>query len=125
METKIIESPIARWLGTVTLKTDVNYADLIAWDDSTSDAEQHLGEPIADQPGYLQIKDVNRYRRARLPGILHFVSAHTLKGLPSQLTTENFPAVPRVSSARLFVWLRDEVSKIVLGDEDEEKKDVE
>lgn len=118
---KIIESPITRWPGSVTLKDSVSYADLIAFDDSTDDAAQYLGGEVADNPGYLQITDVNRYRLARLPGLLHFVVSHTLAGLPSPLTVDNFPALPRVESALLFAWLRDAVSAIIAGDDTEKK----
>jgi hypothetical protein len=119
---KTIECPVKKWAGAITLKTNVGYADMIVWDDSVNEAEQFLGDAIPDQPGYIKIIDVNRYRLARLPGLLHFVESHTLKGLPAQLDEGNFPALPPVAAARLFVWLRDEVSSIIAAEDDDEKK---
>ncbi len=118
---KAITSQIERWPGTVTLRDTVGYPELIEFDDSIVASEEWLGEPLPN--GYLSIKDVNRYRLARLPGLLQFIESHTLVGLPSKLTLDNFPAVPRQDATKLFAWLREEVSKIILGDS--EKKDSE
>ena len=118
---RIRPCPVAKWPGTLTLHDQVSYPDLIAFDDAQSEAEQYLGAPIPDQPGYLTIVDVNRYRLALLPGLLHFVEACDLKGIDSPLTVNNFPAIPRPAAAQLFAWLRDCVQEILLGIDDDPK----
>lgn len=122
MNTTTFTCPVERWHGTLTVKTDVNYDDKIVFDDSVKEAEQFLGKESVDRPGFFTIVDVNRYNKARLPGLLRFVVSHTLYGLPVNLSVDNFPATPPIDAAMLFSWLRDCISKVMLGLEDEKKE---
>ena len=119
---KVVTSTITGFTGTLTLKDQIGYPDLIAWQDSNDDAQEFVGGDLPDQPGMVAIKDVYRYRLARLPGLIRFVEGHTLSNVPTPLTVESFPATPLLPAALLFAWLRDEVSQIISGVEYDEKK---
>ena len=98
---KVITSPVKRWPGTVTLSSPLNYPQAIALETAINAAGA-----LPDDAGRLA------YEYALLPAILGCVEGWKLEGLPEQIGNDNFPATPRISSARLLSWLIEQVMSL-------------
>jgi len=104
---KVIVSPVKRWPGEVILSDPLTLAQDIAFMDAMEAGREH-GENYASV----------HLRAAILPGILACVEEWKLEGLPTPPTIENFPATPMTSSARLIVWLWEEIANLHLEAEE-------
>ena len=100
---KIIESPVKKWPGTVTLADPLTFPQFRAWSTAIIGAQE-----IQRAEG-LQ----SDYDAALLPGIIACVETWGLNhGFPAAPTVENFPATPRLSSAKLVAWLVAEIARV-------------
>jgi hypothetical protein len=84
---RVIQSPVKKWAGSVTLADPLTFPAFIAWNDAMRDAHQYRATD--EKPG-----DYLRYSAAVLPGILACVEKWELKGF----SPDPFPATPRDSS---------------------------
>ena len=111
---KVITSPIKKWPGTVTLSDPLTYPQFFAVEDAIAEGNRLVEE--AKEAG----KEISqqRYTAAVIGGVLKCVEAHDLKGLPSPLTPDNFPASPALSSMRLASWLIEEVTTIYTSEDE-------
>ena len=108
---RVLQSPVKRWAGTVTVADPLTFTQFIAWNDALREAHQH--KAIDEKPG-----DYLRYCAALLPGVLACVEKWELKGF----SPSPFPATPRDSSDKLLAWLLREIGAIASeGGEDDPK----
>ena len=102
---KTITSPVKRWPGAVVLSDPLNYPQSIAIEEALETART------------IEDKRSAAYRNALLPGICACVEKWEIEGL-GQLTPDNFPSTPIVSSSLLVAWLLGEIVKLFRdGDE--------
>jgi hypothetical protein len=106
---KVISSPVERFPGTVTLHDPLNYEKYQVWERSVKEAQA--------------VKLTGDFTRAELdapliPGICACVEKWDLENFPKNVGVDNFPATPALASARLLLWVVEEILKIVKGDED-------
>lgn len=111
---KVIESPVEKFPGSVTLSDPLNMSQTLGWEKAVR-AAQALAEPVF-------LTDLNA---VYLPTLLACIEAWNLTGVPSSPTLETFPFSPRLASAKLIDWLIGEITKVYAGEEipEEEKKD--
>jgi len=107
---KVITSPVKRYPGTVTLAYPMTYPQYAAWQKAIA------GLPKEITIGKTATDDENA--QTILPGICACVETWNLAGIGEHLTPETFPASPRISSARLIIWLISEINAII-AEEDE------
>lgn len=93
---KIILSPVAKWKGSVTIADPLTFPQSVAFEDAIQKAHEINGTGSD---------------AACLPGIFACVEKWELEGL-GQLTLDNFPSTPRMSSAKLIGWLVSEIAKL-------------
>lgn len=101
-----IISPIKRWPGTVTLPDYLTFDQVRAYREA-SEAED------ANADGAI---------RKWLPAICAIVTHWDLRGLPSPLTPDTWPATPPASAARLYLWLMDSITALFAEDEERPKE---
>ena len=98
---KVIECPVKRFPGTVTLSDPLTFPQVFAIQDAL-EAAGELGDEI----------QVLRYNHAILPGVIECVEKWELEGVPNPPDADNFPATPAEASARLVAWLVGEISDL-------------
>jgi len=97
---KIIQSPVKRWSGTITLSDPLNYPQYVA----IQRAFKRVQPEMTQAESHLEL----------LPALLGCIEAWNLNGgFPEKVTTDNFPASPRLSSAKMIAWLIEEISALV------------
>ena len=114
---KKITSPVPRFPGTVTLMYPLNMPAYSAWKAC-----------VNELPDEFTIGDVgisDELTGLMLPGICACVEKWDIvevEGEPPRgtVTPNTFPISPRISSARLVIWLFNEISKMTREDETEE-----
>lgn len=107
---KVITSPVKRFSGTVTLSYPLTYPQYSAWRkaiDTLPDGAT-LGDTVSDDSLVL----------AMLPGICACVEKWELAGMGEHVSPVDFPATPRIASAKLLIWLISEINNII-AEEDE------
>jgi hypothetical protein len=120
---KILESPVKRWPGTVTIPDYLTIPQAIEWEDALSNAKKLLPDVEFDfkddgsidtskmKPEYLEfisIANSLKYANEILPGIKACVLEWNLENFDS----ENFPATPRQARVDLISWLIVEITKL-------------
>lgn len=105
---KVIQSPVKRWPGTVVLSDPLAFPQYMAWQEAVEKAQEIIKIGEATQA------DLDH---ALLPGVCACVEQWQLDGAGS-FTPENFPATPRRSSAALIAWLVREISALVTEADD-------
>lgn len=121
-----IDSPVKRWPGSVTLPEYLTWPQVEAWTNTQTTSNEITAEAIAAGRTKVQggrqvlsnVSDVKASRMAWVEGICAIVEAWDLKGLPSPVPPDRFPATPAASAANLLQWLIDQVN--ALFDEAEE-----
>ena len=115
---KTIVSPVKKWPGSVTISDPLNISQAMAFEEAING----LQEFRATLPKY-EVTDKNgnkksvvdtlsaKYRSLLIPGICACVEKWELDGL-RVVTPDNFPATPKLSSARLALWLSDEITNL-------------
>jgi len=98
---KIIESPVKRWPGTITLPEYLTYPQVVAFRKAMAEAKG-LGDDA----------QLDVYNYTLLPGLCACVEAWSIMGLPDKVTAEIFPATPARASASLLAWLISQVIEI-------------
>lgn len=98
---RTIQSPIARWPGTVVIADPLNATQYIAWRDAVKAAPD-------------QQDDYDRYCAALIPGVCACVEKWGLEGL-GQLSPETFPYTPRQDADALLALLVRHIRHMVLG----------
>lgn len=104
---KIIESPVKRWPGSITLPEYLTYPQVVAFRKAMADARA-LGEEA----------QVDVYNYAMLPGLCVCVEKWNITGLPEQVTAETFPASPARASVQLLSWLIGQVTALFIEAEE-------
>ena len=103
---KVIQSPVKKWAGSVTLADPLTFPAYIAWRDAIREAQAFKDDYV-------------RYSAALLPGVLACVEKWELKGF----SPDPFPATPRDSSDKLLAWLLREIGAVANeGGEDADPK---
>jgi hypothetical protein len=104
---RIVNSPVARWAGSVTLADPLNMlqAELL---------EAGM-EPLKDlsEDGRVLFTVLDKQQ---IPAILACVVKWDLSDFPNPPTVENFPWTPRKDSHDLIAWLSGEIRKIYFGE---------
>ena len=95
---KVIESPVKRWPGTVTLSDPLTFPQALAVEDALK-AAQELGEEASQR----------RQNYTVLPGLLECVEKWELENFPKTPTADTFPSTPATPSAELIAWLIEEI----------------
>lgn len=120
---KVLESPVKRWPGTITIPDFLTIPQAIAWEEAIGNANEILPEAepfVKDEK--LTTSQINRisaswstkWTSLVLPGIMACVESWNLEGLDHN----NFPATPPLSRVKLVAWIVNEIKK--LYDEAEE-----
>jgi hypothetical protein len=91
---KVIESPVKRWPGTITLPDYLTYPQVVAFRKAVAEAKG-LGEDA----------QLDVYNYAMLPGLCICVERWDIAGLPEHVTAETFPAAPARASSQLLAWV--------------------
>ncbi len=102
---KILQSPVTRWPGSITLPDYLNFPQEAVWEAAIDaiGAGATVIETAAKPAGAMVI----------LPAILDIVQGWELGGgFPEKPTLENFPATPKQSSAVLIAWIIGEISSL-------------
>ena len=95
---KIVQSPVKRWPGTVTLSDPLTFPQALAVEDAL-EAAKELGEEASQR----------RQNYTVLPGLLGCVEKWDLDGFVENPTADTFPSTPAIASAELIGWLIEEV----------------
>jgi hypothetical protein len=85
---KVIQSPVKRWHGTITIASPLTYPQYLAYE-----------EALAASKG---MKSPSRKYSALLPGLLACVESFNLQNFPANVTAETFPATPVIASYKLL-----------------------
>lgn len=101
---KVIESPVKRFPGRVTLSDPLTMPQYMAWVDAAQAAE------LVDHPAKKQV--------AYLPGVLACVEKWELTGIPEKPTVDTFPASPAQSSVKLVFVLVNAIWEIVNAEDE-------
>ncbi len=115
---KVIQSPVKRWPGMVTLHDPLSYPQLIAWEDAinAADKSELADEARAKNPdGKLTLGAIGarpRLAQTVLPGILACVEKWELQSFPEIVTLDTFPSTPRMPALMLISWLMAEINKL-------------
>lgn len=94
---KIIQSPVDKFPGTVTLKDPVLYPDYIAWEEAVAVSEQASTQGEKEQ--------------AIWSGIRNMVDQWDIKNID----LENPCSTPRNPVLDLLAWLVTEIGKVING----------
>jgi hypothetical protein len=104
---KIITSPSARWVGSVTLADPLNMLQVELFEAGLKLPDEAMGEGTV----YLTVLD-----KPMVPALLACVETWSLKDFPASPTLETFPFTPRKDSHELIAWLTGEIRKVYLGE---------
>jgi len=101
---KIIQSPVKRWPGTITIAEPLTMPQYMAWLDCNEAAKA---------------SDNNQKRPAIfLPGILAVVEKWELANFPVAPTVDTFPASPAISAIKLIAALVGEIWEVVNAEDE-------
>ena len=106
---KVIQSPVKHFSGTVTLAEPLNMVQVLAWERAMR-GRRELPDPV-------YVSDVNALY---LPALLVCVESWGLEKVPQLPTVDTFPFSPRLASAELFAWLVTEVTRVYAGEAEED-----
>lgn len=98
---KVIESPVKRWPGSIVLPDYLTYPQSSAFRKAYQDGKA-LGENAP----------IDEFYHAILPGACACVESWNIQGLPEHVTAENFPFTPALASAKLASWIIGEVARL-------------
>ena len=102
----------AKWSGSVIFREPLYMPDVLAIEEAQEIVEE-ARSGAKDKPG---LKLVTLVHRAWLEPICQIVEEWRLEGFPVDVTPLNFPASPRLESAKLVAFLIGELLKIYEGD---------
>lgn len=117
---KILESPVKKWPGTVVIPDFLTIPQAIAWEDALEDARSLLPDIefeykedgsldfskfTLEHYKFMGISQSLKYENKMLPGIKACVESWNLTGFD----VNNFPATPRQARVDLFTWLISEI----------------
>jgi hypothetical protein len=110
---RIIECPVPRYKGSITLPDFLNYQQVVTWEASQRAAKEMFivgedGTASGFAPGY-GLADI---RAAKIPAIIAIVMSWDLENVPKHPTANDIPATPAKSAAKLYEWLTAEISKM-------------
>jgi len=104
---KVINSPVDNWPGSVTIADPMTIPQAIAFED----ALEITNEMIAGK----KVKVGNpKYNLELLRGLCPSVEKWELQGL-ADVTPETFPASPKNKSIELLSWLVEEIGSVYSG----------
>jgi hypothetical protein len=98
---KVIQSPVARYPGSVTLPDYYLFDRLIAWEDAYDQAAAAEG-----------VRKANEIAKAVLP----MVDEWHITGIDEHPT--QLPATPKVAVIELLTWLLGEITQVIRGEDD-------
>ena len=104
---KVIESPVKKWPGSVTLSDPMSFEQYLTWKQTINAAHDLVKDNEVPW---------DEYDAAISPGIIACVEKWALQGLPEK--PEKMPANPRVSSHKLIHWLIGEITALIQEDEE-------
>ena len=107
---KVITSPVKRYSGTVTLSYPLTYPQYAAW--------RKAIESLPDGAKWGEVVGNDDLVLAMLPGVCACVEKWELAGMGEHVSPMDFPATPRIASARLLIWLIGEITSIVAEEDD-------
>jgi hypothetical protein len=96
---RICASPVKKWPGTVIISDPLSYPQLLRF-------REALGA-VGGNDDWMAVN------YAVLPGVMACIEEYHLQGFPEQVTAENWPATPPVSSAKLIAWLIGEINALM------------
>jgi len=96
---KVCTSPVKKWPGTVVISDPLSYPQLLRF-------REALGS-IGGNDDWMAVNF------AVLPGVMACIEEYHLQGFPEQVTLENWPATPPVSSAKMIAWLINEINALM------------
>ena len=100
---KIIQSPVTRWPGSVTLPDNHSFPQEATWEAAI--------EAVGEGATVIDTAAKPAGAMVILPAILAIVQEWALGGgFPEKPTLEHFPATPKQSSALLIAWIIGEIS---------------
>lgn len=106
---KLVQSKIERYQGSVTLSDPLNIKQAQLIDAAMErPADNEVG---ADGRVWLSVIDAKR-----IPAICACVEKWELENFPQNVTPETFPASPRLDTTKLIDWLFYEIRQIYFGD---------
>lgn len=116
---KIIESPVRHFPGTVTIADPLNFSQWVAWRAALDNASLEREKAVEAVGGeekppmtYGEIGLDDACAVAAIPGICACVERWELANFPEAVTPETFPATPRWRIAALLVWLTREIDAV-------------
>ena len=98
---KVVQCPIAPWEGSVEFAEPLTMPQALVWEAAVRGAQAAQTRTEMDA--------------ALLPGVLACVQACEVEGLAGHLTVDQFPATPRIASAKLIAWMVAQVTEIYTG----------
>ena len=110
---RIIESPVKKWPGTITIPDFLTINQAITYEDAIDSANKLLPkiedgdseEVVKEKKAKIaEIISGKKYERELLPGIFACVESWNLQGLEN-ISVDNFPGTPKRARAELFYWL--------------------
>ena len=116
---KVIESPVKKFPGTVTLFDPLTMPQVVKIDECLLSRRQYFEETEIDGARGYVLKDDAFWSHPdtiALDAILVCVEEWNLKNLPDDLTAENFPGSPRPASRALINWLVIEILAVYQGE---------
>jgi len=97
---KILQSPVKKWPGTVTIPDYLNVEQAMAFEEAIENIKDNKNE------------NINLAITSKLvPGICACVESWNLEGLQN-VSQSNYPATPKLASAELTSWLVSEITKL-------------
>ena len=116
---KVIESPVKRFPGTVTLKDPLPFPLVVKWEEALANVEQFDKNEKDAKKLQKFHKEIEQYLFPILP---EMVEAWNLANVQQPVTAENFPNAAKGTSARstheLVDWLIAECHAVYNGNED-------
>ena len=98
---RVIESPVKRFSGTVVLSDPLTYPQVFAFGDALEESRTEEA-----------MRDVRRQIYALLPGVLACVEEWHLENVPAHPARDTFPATPSKPAAQLAAWLVNEITAL-------------
>ena len=116
---KIIESPVKKFSGTVTLYEPLTMLMVMEFEASLTTRREFFNEVERDGEKVYTLKPRTAWSAPdseALKGIIPCVEKWDLEGFPEDVTPDTFPGTPRAASKRLVDWLLAEILKVYSGE---------
>ena len=116
---KVIQSPVKKFPGTVTLSDPLTLPQVVIIDDCLMTRRDFFEEVEDGDNRVYKLKPGMFWSKSdslEVAAIVQCVDEWSLKGFPEKVTAETFPGSPRSASQAVINWLLTEIMNVYQGE---------